>query len=212
MAFHEVQFPPTISINSRGGAERKTEVIQLGSGFEERNQRWADSRRKFNAGYGIKTLNDMHTIAAFYEERRGQLHGFRWKDWADYKSCPPLTTPSNVDQNIGTGDGVTATFQLRKQYGSSFAPYQRLIKKPVSGTVLIAVNGVAKVETTDYTIDYTTGIVTFGGGDIPANGHAVTAGFQFDVPVRFDTDFLEMQLEPPSYGNIADIPVIEIRV
>jgi uncharacterized protein (TIGR02217 family) len=210
MAFHEVQFPPTISVDSRGGPERKTEIVLLGSGYEERNQRWADSRRRYNAGYGVKSLDDLHTIAAFYEERRGQLHGFRWKDWSDYKSCAPLQTPANDDQNIGTGDGAETAFQLRKQYGSVYSPYYRDIKKPVTGTVLIAVNAVAQTETTHYTIDYSTGIVTFVSP--PTNSHAITAGFQFDVPVRFDTDYLELQLVPHQYGNIPDIPIIELRV
>ena len=210
MAFHETQFPPTISVNARGGPSRKTEVIVLGSGHEERNQRWADARRKYNAGYGVKSLDDLHTIITFYEERRGQLHGFRWKDWADYKSVAPLQSVSATDQNLGTGDGSEDEFQLRKQYGSAYAPYYRSITKPVSGSVLVAVNAVTQTETTHYTIDYTTGLITFVTP--PTTGHAVTAGFEFDVPVRFDTDYLELQLEPPSFGNIPNIPIIEIKV
>lgn len=210
MAFHEVQFPPTISVNSKGGPTRRTEIVVLGSGYEERNQRWADSRRKYNAGYGVKSLDDLHTIAAFYEERRGQLHGFRWKDWSDYKSVAPGQSTTATDQNLGTGDGAEDEFQLRKQYGSVYAPYYRSIKKPVSGTVKVAVNSITQTVTTDYTINHATGIITFVSP--PGLGLAVTAGFEFDVPVRFDTDYLQLQLKPPSFGNISDIPIIELKV
>lgn len=210
MAFHEVQFPPTISVNSRGGPQRRTEIVILGSGYEERNQRWADSRRRYNAGYGVKSLDDLHAIAAFYEERRGQLHGFRWKDWSDYKSCAPLQTPSATDQNIGTGDASEDTFQLVKAYGVSYAPYSRTINKPVNSTVLIAVDSVTQTETTHYTINYATGVVTFVSP--PGMGLAVTAGFEFDVPARFDTDYLELQLQPPQFGEFPDIPIVELKI
>jgi uncharacterized protein (TIGR02217 family) len=212
MSFHEVQFPPKLSLGVKGGPERRTDIVVLGSGFEERNSRWADSKRSYNVGYAITDHDSLYEVIEFYEERRGRLHGFRWKDWNDYKSCPPKQTPTNADQNIGTGTGALATFQLKKTYGSVYNPYTRDIKKPVSGTVLVAVNGVAKTLTTHYTLDTATGIITFTMGNLPANGHAVTAGFEFDVPVRFDTDKLELNLDSILHGSIPDIPVVEIRV
>lgn len=211
MAFHEVQFPTAISINSRGGPERRTEVVILGSGSEERNQRWANSRRRFNAGYGIKSLDNIHTLIVFFEERRGRLNGFRYKDFSDYRSCAPLTTPANTDQVIGTGDGSEDEFQLVKKYGTTYY-WTRTISKPVSGTVLVAVDGTPQVLGTDFTVDTTTGIVTFLPGHIPGSSTSITAGFEFDVPVRFDTDMLEIQLEPPSFGDIPNIPIVEILV
>ena len=87
--FHDIRFPTAISRASHGGPERRTDVVVLGSGAEERNARWADSRRSYNAGYGVKSLNDLHAVIAFFEERRGRLHGFRWRDPSDWKSCPP---------------------------------------------------------------------------------------------------------------------------
>jgi uncharacterized protein (TIGR02217 family) len=210
--FHETRFPTAISRAAHGGPERRTDVIVLGSGAEERNARWADSRRSYNAGYGVKSLDDLHAVIAFFEERRGRLHGFRWRDPTDWKSCPPEGTPTALDQPIGTGDGTTAIFQLTKTYGSAFNPWTRAITKPVAGSVLIAVAGVTQTPVTAYGIDTITGLVAFQPGHIPAADAAITAGFEFDVPVRFDTDQLEINLQGFRHGAIPNIPIVEIRV
>lgn len=212
MSFHDVRFPTAISRNAQGGPERRTDVVVLGSGYEERNSRWADSRRSYNAGYGVKSLDDLHQIIAFFEERRGRLHGFRWRDPMDWKSCAPNVAPSPLDQIIGSGTGLNAAFQLRKVYGSAFAPWTRDIKKPVAGTVRVAVSGAEKTAGTDYAVDAATGVVTFLAGHIPAAGETVTAGFEFDVPVRFDTDKLEINLSGFTSGIIPNIPIVEVRL
>lgn len=212
MAFHEVRFPSDISKGAQGGPRRRTEIVMVGSGFEERNQRWADSRRFYDAAYGIHTGDDIYAVLEFFEERRGRFHGFRWKDHGDYKSCYPSDTIAFTDQTIGTGDGSTVAFQLTKQYGLSFAPYSRNVKKPVSGTVLIGVAGVLQTETTDYTVDHTTGIITFTAGSIPSLSAAVTAGYEFDVPARFDTDDLIIQYEHEGVATIDTVPIAEIRI
>jgi len=209
--FHETRFPTAISRAAHGGPERRTDVVVLGSGAEERNARWADSRRAWNAGWGVKSLDDLHAVIAFFEERRGRLHGFRWRDPADFKSCPPEGTPAALDQEIGIGDGATAAFQLTKTYGSAFNPWSRAIRKPVAGTVLVAVAGVVQTPITAYAVDLTTGLVSFAPGHIPPTGQAVTAGFEFDVPVRFDTDRLEISIQGFRHGAIPSIPVVEIR-
>jgi uncharacterized protein (TIGR02217 family) len=210
--FHETRFPTAIARASHGGPERRTDVVVLGSGAEERNARWADSRRSYNAGWGVKSLDDLHTVIAFFEERRGRLIGFRWRDPADCKSCPPEGTPSALDQAIGLGDGTTATYQLAKTYGSAFNPWTRAIRKPVAGSVLIAVAGVTQTPATAYAVDHITGIVTFQPGHIPAASAPITAGFEFDVPVRFDTDRLEINLQGFRHGAIPSIPIVEIRL
>jgi uncharacterized protein (TIGR02217 family) len=212
MSFHDVRFPTAISRNAQGGPERRTDVVVLGSGYEERNSRWADSRRSYNAGYGVKSLDDLHQIIAFFEERRGRLHAFRWRDPLDWKSCAPNATPSALDQVIGTGNGTTATFQLRKTYGSAFAPWARDIQKPVADTVRVAVAGTELAAGTDFAIDTATGIVTFLAGHVPADGQSITAGFEFDVPVRFDTDKLEINLSGFTSGAIPNIPIVEVRL
>lgn len=210
--FHEVRFPLAISRASAGGPERRTDVVVLGSGAEERNARWANSRRVYNAGWGVKSLDDLHAVVAFFEERRGRLYGFRWRDPLDWKSCPPSTTPSDLDQRIGTGDGSTRAFQLQKTYGSSLSPWVRKITKPVAGSVRLAIAGVAQGQGSAFTVDASTGLVTFAPGHAPPAGAAVTAGFEFDVPVRFDTDRLEVNLQGFQHGAIPAIPLVEIRV
>jgi uncharacterized protein (TIGR02217 family) len=212
MTFHDVRFPPSISRGSHGGPERRTDVVVLGSGHEERNSRWADSRRSYNAGYGVRSLDDLHAVIAFFEERRGRLYGFRWRDHADCKSGPPQVSPTAFDQAIGTGDGTTISFQLKKTYGSGVAPWTRAIRKPVAGSVVVAVGGAVQTPATHFTVDSTTGLVTFLPGHVPAAGQPITAGFEFDVPVRFDTDRLEINLTGFQSGAIPSIPVVEIRL
>jgi uncharacterized protein (TIGR02217 family) len=208
--FHEILFPLDIALRSAGGPQRRTDIVALGSGREERNARWAHSRRRYDAGYGVKTLEALSEVVAFFEERRGMLYGFRWRDRLDHSSGVGDVTAA--DQVIGTGDGTTAAFQLVKTYGSIHAPYQRPIVKPVAGSVRVAVDGIEKTEDTDFSVDATTGVVTFLAGHIPATGKAVTAGFLFDVPVRFDTDYLEVDLSAFAAGAIPKIPLVEIRI
>jgi uncharacterized protein (TIGR02217 family) len=210
-AFHEVLFPLDIALKSAGGPERRTEIVALGSGREERNARWAHSRRRYDAGYGVKTLDALSSVVAFFEERRGRLHGFRWRDRLDHSSALPGAAVTALDQMIGTGDGVAQAFQLTKRYGSVHAPYARPVSKPVAGSVLVAVAGVAQAEGTAFTCDATTGLITFLAGHVPAVDAAITAGFVFDVPVRFDTDFLEVDLSAFAAGAIPRIPLVEIK-
>ncbi len=212
MAFHDIRFPVRIAFGATGGPERRTEIVTLGSGAEERNSPWADSRRRYNAGTGLRALDDMHELIAFFEARHGRLHGFRWRDRADWKSGLPSASPTPADQTIGTGDGTTAVFQLTKAYASGGALYTRRIAKPVAGSSRVAVGGVEMAEGVQFTLDATTGVVTFLAGAIPAPGVAVTAGFEFDVPVRFDTDFLDVDLAAFEAGAVPNIPIVEIRV
>jgi uncharacterized protein (TIGR02217 family) len=210
-AFHEVLFPLDIALKSAGGPERRTEIVAAGSGREERNARWAHSRRRYDAGYGVKTFEALSAVVGFFEERRGRLHGFRWRDRLDHSSAAPGAAVAPTDQAIGTGDGIAATFQLAKTYGGVHAPYARPIAKPVAGSVRIAVAGLEQGEGLAFACDVTTGEVMFQPGHIPAVGAAVTAGFLFDVPVRFDTDYLEVDLSAFAAGAIPKIPLVEIR-
>ncbi|WP_342358526.1 DUF2460 domain-containing protein [Terrarubrum flagellatum] len=209
--FHEIRFPLDIALGSQGGPERRTEIVTLGSGREERNTRWAHSRRRYDAGYGVKTLDALHDVIAFFEERRGRLYGFRWRDRADWKSCAPSQSVSPLDQAIGMGDGAIASFQLVKRYGAAHAPYDRPIRKPAAGSVRVAVNGVERASS-DFSVDTTTGVVTFISGAIPASGAAITAGFTFDTPVRFEDDQLTIDFSAFDAGVIPKIPLIEIIV
>ena len=210
-SFHEVLFPLDISLKSAGGPLRRTDVVVLGSGAEERNARWAHSRRRYDAGYGVKTFDALSQVIAFFEERRGRLYGFRWRDRLDHSSAAPDAAIAATDQAIGTGDGATNSFQLVKIYGALYSPYQRPIAKPVAGSVRVAVAGTELTEGTDFTVDSTSGLVAFLAGHVPAVGAPITAGFMFDVAVRFDTDYLEVDLSAFAAGAIPKIPLAEIR-
>lgn len=207
--FHEVRFPLDVSLRGSGGPGRLTEIVTLASGREHRNTRWADSRRRYDAGFGIRDLDALHAVLSFFEERRGRLYGFRYRDRVDRRSGPPGRAVTPLDQALGTGDGMTATFPLAKTYGSGPAPYRRAIAKPVAGSVRIAVNGI-EVQDADGSCDPTTGLVTFAAGAVPPTGALVTAGFEFDVPVRFDTDDLTIDLAAFTAGEIPRVPLIEI--
>jgi len=207
MAFHEVRFPDNISRGARGGPERRTQIVELASGDEGRNASWANSRRRYDAAYGVRRADDLAAIVAFFEARNGRLYGFRWKDWGDYRSCLPSGTPAATDQAVGTGDGAITAFQLVKAYASGTQTWTRTITKPVSGTVIVAIGGI--VQTSGWSVDIATGLVTFTAA--PANGVAITAGFEFDVPVRFDTDRLDVTHDIERLGSITSIPLIEVR-
>ena len=368
MAFHEIRFPDNISRGARGGPERRTQVVELASGDEERNASWANSRRRYDVAYGIRRSDDLAAVVAFFEARNGRLFGFRYKDWADYKSCIPSAAPGPSDQLIGTGTGLQTSFPLVKRYTSGGVDYVRAIKKPVVATVLMGINvpegpqlltswnnlqtgwsntgatgvnsaatfgsflnaydlgvsgaglrqhtaaatvlsgsvyrvqawikagtsaqarlnvrcqpgnldtdirgtyaapaivgtaggTIANVSSTDlgggfwlwsfditvgpgftgaligvgnitagntvtilgtsfrqppfagpasgYTVDHATGLVTFSAP--PVSGTTISAGFEFDVPVRFDTDMLDVTLDIERLGSITSIPLIEVR-
>jgi uncharacterized protein (TIGR02217 family) len=204
--FHEVSFPLAIAFHSTGGPARRTEIVTLGSGYEERNAVWSGSRRHYDVGSGVRTLDDLAAVIAFFEARMGRLYGFRFRDFADCKSCAPAAMPAATDQALGTGDGTTRAFPLRKVYADMAASYIRAIVKPVADSVLLAVNGTAL--TSGFMVDAETGLVTFDAA--PAEGAVLTAGFVFDTPVRFDTDTLSINLASFAAGEMASIPLTEI--
>ena len=210
MAFHEIRFPANLSFGSVGGPERRTEIVTLSNGYEERNSPWAQSRHSYDAGVGLRSLDDVERLIAFFEARGGRLHGFRWKDWADYKSCPASATIAYDDQIIGTGDGVRTDFALTKTYASGGHSYVRAITKPVEGTVLTGIQGHARAEAVHFEVDLTTGIVRFY--DPPAEGALITAGFEFDVPVRFDTEGIQVSVQSFRAGDLPQVPVVEVRI
>lgn len=210
MSFHEIRFPANLSFGALGGPERRTEIVTLSNGFEERNTPWAHSRRRFDAGMGLRSLDDVETVVAFFEARQGQLHGFRWKDWSDYKSAKPARPVAGDDQVLGMGDETQTEFQLIKIYRSGTVDYARPITKPVAGTIQVAVSGEPQTVDEDYTVDMDTGVVTFNH---PPDFQAeITAGYEFDVPVRFDTDVIYTSMASFQAGEVPDIPVVEVRV
>lgn len=207
MAFEEVQFPPTIQYTSSGGPQWRTEITELNGGQEQRNQIWVNSRHRYNV-YNFKTDTDIDAIIDFFNAMRGQLHGFRLKDWADYRTGSNYSAPTDTDHIlVGTVDGVNKDFQLVKRYLIGSTEWVRYITKPVSGTVVISIDDVG--QGSGWTVDTTTGIVTFTVA--PTIGEVIKGGCEFDVPVRFDTDTLN--LTHSSYQAMTgNIPIVEIRV
>jgi uncharacterized protein (TIGR02217 family) len=199
MAFIETRFPTDIVFGSSGGPEYSTDVVITQSGYEQRNANWSQARAKYNVAHGVKTQAQLDALIAFFRARKGRADGFRLKDWADYKV---------TGQNIGTGNGTATVFQLKKNYASGSITETRTITKPVAGTIAVYKNAVLQVS--GYTADTTNGQITFSVA--PANGVVITADFEFDVPVRFDTDRLSAKLDTYGSHSWLDIPIIEVRV
>lgn len=197
--FHEVQFPPKVAYGASGGAEFNTSITTTFSGFEQRNVNWQKARGRWDVSTGIKTKTDMDILQAFFRARYGKAYGFRFKDWSDYQA---------VGQTLGTGNGTQTAFHLTKAYTSGAYSYSRDIKKPVTGTVKIYLNAV--LQGAGFSVDLTTGIVTFSSA--PGAGVIVSADFDFDVPVRFDTDTLAVRADGPGIFVWDAIPIVEIRL
>lgn len=210
MNFHEIRFPETLSFGSVGGPERRTDVVTLANGHEERNTPWAHARRRYDAGLGLRSLDDIAALIAFFEARQGQLFGFRWKDWSDFRSCLPSAEVAFEDQVIGLGDGQRTVFQLTKTYRSGAVSYGRPITKPVASTVQVGLEQERLQEGVDFTLDETTGEITLAYA--PEAGQRVVAGFEFDVPVRFDTGSIQTSVASFQAGDAPNVPVVEVRV
>ncbi|GLQ17951.1 DUF2460 domain-containing protein [Maritalea porphyrae] len=204
MGFHHVLFPLDIALGARGGPEWATDIVELASGAEERNSRWAQSRRRYDAGFGVKSKSDLRVVLSFFEERRGSFHSFLFRDPIDHSSADGAI--SAHDQKIGIGDGTKVTFHLVKTYGATFDPYVRNIMKPEENSVLIALDG---VPTTAFAVDETTGMVTLDAP--PASGVQVTAGFIFNVPVRFAADRLDVEITSFDAAHAPTIKLVEVR-
>lgn len=208
MAFDEVSFPFRVGYGAKGGTQFSTEIVTIAGGYERRNQNWSAARRRYNAALGVQSVADMAALNAFFCARCGRARGFRLKDWTDFSSAADgVSTPLATDQRLGTGDGSLSLFQLQKSYSDSAVAYRRVIKKPVAGSVLIACDGVLLPE--GWSVDCTSGLVSFAAA--PAPGCVVTAGFLFDVPVRFDTDILQISLLQAKAEKV-DVPLVEVRI
>lgn len=207
-SFHEVSFPVSLALGTTGGPERRTDIVSLSNGRESRNARWRDSRRRYDAGSGMKSADDLYALVAFFEARQGSLYGFRFKDPLDFSSADYNAATSATDQIIGTGDGSNRLFQLKKTYLDIGGQTERPIEKPVVDSVKIAIAG-TEIFAPDFSIDHASGEIEFVTA--PADGDPVSAGFEFDVPVRFDTPRLDINLSAFQAGHIPSVPLVEIK-
>jgi uncharacterized protein (TIGR02217 family) len=197
MSFHEIRFPTDISYGSSGGPEFSTDIIITHSGHEQRNINWSEARARFNVAHGVKTKTQLDELIAFFRARKGMAHGFRFKDWSDYKV---------ENQLFAVGTGAETQFQLKKTYASSVS-VSRDIKKIVAGTVKVYFGAVEQLS--GWSVDVNSGIVTFTAA--PTNGAQIKASFEFDIPVRFDTDRLSARMDDYGVNSWSDIPLVEIR-
>lgn len=206
-SFHDVAFPLGVSFGAPGGPEWRNEIVALNSGHEKRNARWSMSRRFYDAGTGVRSLNDLRDVLRFFEARRGSLYAFRFRDPFDHLSSGQDAPPQATDQLLGRGDGVTRQFQLVKNYGD----YQRPISKPLVDTVQLAVEGNVLTYGEAYSVNWLSGVVELSESHVPPPQAKVTAGFLFDVPVRFDTDRLTASIAGFKAGEIPSIPIVEVK-
>lgn len=205
MSFHDVRLPEAIEQGASGGPSWLTQIVATAGGGERRNIAWSQARRKYNLSSGLRSRADMATLLAFWHARQGRAYGFRFKDWSDF-ALPP--------QAIGTTDGATAAFQIYKRYTSGGVSHDRIITRPVVGTVRCWVDGVERTlggGATQFQVSTTTGLITLGADLKALLVKSVEAACEFDVPVRFDLDDMDLELRTYASQRWANIALIEVR-
>jgi len=208
------RFPDDISYGSTGGPSYNTDVITVNSGHETRNINWTQARHKYNVAFGIRTQEYLNDLVEFFQAMRGKAYGFRYKDWNDYTSSS-TSVIMDTDQQIGIGDSTdgfagTSNFQIIKNYIAGYV-HVRDIVKIVPDSLIVSVDGISQIEGTHYTINNNTGMLSFISGQKPLEDQLIKAGYEFDVPVRFDTDELNINLEMYEHGT-TDVPLVELRL
>ena len=204
----DVRLPEKWSKGSTGGFGFSTEVVKTDDGGVETNENWAVPLRRYEIAHNVKTPDDIGLLRAFHGARRGASRPFLFKDWIDYTSKPDGVSGAGMtDQPLGIGDGSTVAFQLVKRYADSVSPLDVPTLWPVSGSVLIAKDGIAAP--TGWTVNRGTGIITFSAA--PSLGVVLTAGFQFDVPVRFEDDLLRISWDTINSRSAGSVPLEEYR-
>lgn len=204
MAFHDVRLPDNVEQGALGGPRFKTDILELSSGFEQRNIRFSQARSMWDIGFGVETKADFNIIIEFFWTRQGAANSFRFKDWSDFVIGVDAT---DTDQSIGTGDGATTTFQATRLYASGNQTFNREITKLVSGTVRVFLDSVEQFS--GFTIGLLTGIITFSVA--PAGSVDVGLISEFDVPARFAQDELDINMRTFDAGSVPNIPVWEVR-
>ena len=204
-AFHDVRFPLELGFGASGGPEFSTQIVVTGSGHEQRNSQWSDALVHYDAGVGIRSEADLLALLGFFRARRGQAHGFRFRDPIDHSSAPGSAI-SATDQPLGTGDGGTTRFALVKHYGDGDDTQTRRITRPIETSVRVAIDGVTQAM----------GWALAARGQVdfetpPPPGALVTAGYDFDVPVRFATDRVDVSIAGWRAGDLPSVPLVELR-
>lgn len=200
MNFAEVQFPPDISYGAKGGPMYSTDIVSTYGGHEQRNINWNQARCKYNIASGVKTKEQWQELIAFFRNMRGRAIGFRYKDWSDYQG---------INQFIGKGDNRVKEFKLVKHYRFGNYGYDRIITKPVKNNFCRIYVDSVLANSDEVALNYTSGLITFATA--PKVGAEITADFEFDVPVRFDTDYLDLSIDSYQLSSWQNITLLEIR-
>ncbi|MEM6681146.1 MAG: DUF2460 domain-containing protein [Pseudomonadota bacterium] len=203
MTFHDVVFPLDLSLGAISRPTYSTEVIETTSGVEQRNSLWAFPKMEFEVGQGLRSIADVKALLSFFHARKGQAHGFRFRDVFDSSTAATGAPVTATDQSLGTGDGEKTEFDLVKTYETDGI---RRITRPIASSVKVAIAGAQ--QPSGWTVDSARGVIQFDSA--PAAGQAISAGFQFDVPVRFQTDSLEISLARFEAGEIPSVALVEI--
>jgi uncharacterized protein (TIGR02217 family) len=205
-SFVEERLDLGILYGTDGGPGFSTRIIASASGHEWRNIDWEEERGRWELGDRDMLRSTLEYIHKFFRARRGKAIGFRWKNWADYVLS---------NETIGTGDDATVDFQIIQTSDTGYGtPYVRNIRKPVGGTVNVYIDDVQQLS--GWTVDTTTGIVTFAAA--PAAGEVISVSCEFDIPVRFDIDELPNRFD--AYRSTDDevvyylppLPIVEERL
>jgi uncharacterized protein (TIGR02217 family) len=205
-----LRFPEEISYGSSGGPEYSTELVSMTNGTEQRNINWPIGRNRFNISQCLNSEQDVERLLEFFRACKGKARAFRFKDWNDYKAQGQVMKPikSNVFQLVKRYNMLPSTLLAISSSNTMDHYYEeRIIYKPTSGTVNIYSGKQRYYETSDYKIDYETGQITFLALSFAA---PLMADFEFDIPVRFDTDYLRISADNYGINNCHDIPLIEI--
>lgn len=204
MTFHDVQFPPVIAQGAQIIPGFSTAVATSSGGREQRIGNWAFPRRRYNVGTGLQRRSDTAALLAFFLARHGRLYGFRFKDWSDYAVSR---------QAIGATGGGDATWQIYKSYNSGPSTVDRIITRPVSGSVQVWVDGVSialGAGAGQFQVDLSTGVLTLGATLAGTTGQVIEAACEFDVPARFDSDDIALTQRSHEIGEWPDVPVLEL--
>ena len=202
ISFVDERFPDCVSFGSTGGPGFKTSIFEVDSGLVSTSPQWNRIRAKYNANFDHVPPADIESVENFFYGVKGRGIGFRYKDWSDY-------TISN--QNFLVGDGTTTSFQLFKRYMSGGSIFDRIIKKPRQNTFSFTLNGVPLIENTDYFVGDGSGTVNFITAP-PANSIGTIVQGEFDVPVRFDTDKLDVTYSDFRQLSISSLPMVEVII